>query len=83
MERPIESMVPKIPLQQLNGSFHGFGRRKFISTLQNQHHPSTSYLDSGRKMVFQSCFMSTTSQLRLGASLRASTSLPVLFVLAS
>jgi hypothetical protein len=50
---------------------------------QNQRRPSTGYLDSGRKMVFQSCLMSTTSQPRLGASLRASTSLPVLFVLAS
>jgi hypothetical protein len=38
---------------------------------------------SGKKMVFQSCFMSTTSQPRLGASLRASTSWPVLFVSAS
>jgi tetratricopeptide (TPR) repeat protein len=44
---------------------------------------STSYLYSAWKMTFQSCFMSTTNQPRLGASLRASTSLPVLFVLAS
>jgi tetratricopeptide (TPR) repeat protein len=36
MTGPIESTVPKIPLQQLNGSLHGFGRRKFISTLQNR-----------------------------------------------
>jgi broad specificity phosphatase PhoE len=35
------------------------------------------------KMAFQSCFMSTTTQPRLGASRRASTSLPVLFGLAS
>ncbi len=33
-----------------------------------------------RNIAFQSRFMSTTSQPRLGASLRASTSLPVLFV---
>ena len=36
-----------------------------------------------RRPAFQSCFMSTTSQPRLGASSRASTSLPVLFVSAS
>jgi len=54
-----------------------------IVSWQNQRSPATSFIYSGRKMAFQSCFMSTTSQPRLGASLRASISLPVLFVLAS
>lgn len=45
--------------------------------------PTTGYLYSGWKTAFQSRCMSTTSQPRWGASLRASISLPVLLVLAS